>query len=77
MDAKTVKSISNQVYRQFPEMHGVQPKKRLQSGTGKANPTYTLTFQTTVRTQDGRQLDRWVRVVANEQGSIIKMTTSH
>ncbi len=79
MDSKTIKSISNQVYRQFPEMSGIQPKVRLQqpkSASPNAPTTYLLTYNTKVPVGNGQLLQRLVRVVVNPQGSILKITTS-
>lgn len=78
MDPKILKTISTQIYRQFPEMAGVQPKARLQSGAAaKGNAqTYLVTFNTQVRLEGGKSLPRWVRVVVNEKGKVLKITTS-
>jgi hypothetical protein len=75
METKYVKSISSQVYRQFPELSGVKPKVRLQSGEGDRSK-YLLTFSSRVELPQGKTLSRSVRVVASAQGSIIKITTS-
>ena len=79
MDAKTIKTISTQVYRKFPELAGVQPKVRQQQAKSApidADPTYVLTYNTKVEVRDGVSLTRLVRVVATPQGSILKITTS-
>ncbi len=78
MDSKTLKHVSSLVYRQFPEMNGVQPKLRLQKAPEniKSSPTYLLTFQTKVALQNGKSMPRYVRVVLNPQGDILKITTS-
>jgi len=77
MEAKTLQKISTQVYRQFPEMKGIKPKTRKQTGAEAKAITYTLTYQTKVETSDGRLMPRTVRVVATDTGAIIKITTSH
>jgi hypothetical protein len=80
MDAKHIKSISTQIYRRFPEVSGSQPKVHLQSAPQaksiSAAPTYLLTFRGTVKAPDGRSIPRVVRVIANIQGRILKITTS-
>jgi len=73
MEAKYIKSISTHVYRKFPEMKGIKPKVRLQSTGGSK---YLLTFQTVVELALGRSMPRWVRVVASDDGEILKITTS-
>ncbi len=79
MDAKIIKTISNQVYRQFPELSGIQPKVRQQvakSAIPSAGPTFLLTYNTKVEIGNGASLSRLVRVTATPQGSILKITTS-
>lgn len=78
MDPKILKSISAQIYRQFPEMAGVQPKARLQASPAsrEESRTYLITFNTRVRLGTGQTMPRWVRVVVNEKGKVLKITTS-
>ena len=81
MDPTIIKNISAQIYRQFPEMVGVQPKARLQpapesNGGGSRIKTYLITFNTQVRLESGKSMPRWVRVVVNEKGKVLKVTTS-
>jgi hypothetical protein len=75
MEPRLVKSISSRVYRQFPEVKGVKPKVRLQSGSGDTSK-YLLTFQGEVLTSTGKAMPRLVRVVASGGGDILKITTS-
>lgn len=83
MEAKTLQTVIAQVHRRFPDFAGVQPKVQLQSAGGlpqaKSGPTYLLSFHSTRRTAGGAQskaISRWVRVVVNDAGKIIKITTS-
>jgi hypothetical protein len=81
MDQKTVQRVSSQVYRQFPEMAGVKPKLRPRpEGKTASNrgskPTYLLTYNVSVTVAGGQSMPRWVRVVADNYGKIIKITTS-
>jgi hypothetical protein len=79
MDASLIKNISQDVYRRFPEFAGIQPKVRAQttqSKTSERPQTYLLTYNSRVSLPDHKTLPRWVRVVANEQGKILKVTTS-
>lgn len=80
MDPKYIKSISNQVYKRFPELDGSRPKVRLQS-TPKAKstpaaPKYLLTYQGKAKSPSGKTILRLVRVIADAQGKILKITTS-
>jgi hypothetical protein len=81
MDKEQIQAISKVIYRRFPEFAGTQPKiqpQRLASGKpGESNGTYLLTFQKKANLPGNKTLSRWVRVVANEQGKILKITTSH
>jgi hypothetical protein len=71
MDAGSKTKVCNAVYRQFPELHGVNP-----SVTSLPAGKYQLIFHGKVKTEDGKTLERTVRVAANDQGKILKMTTS-
>jgi len=80
MDAKYLKAITNQIYHRFPEVAGIQPKVQLQPAPKVKSPTYPTTYLLTYRgqakTPDGKSILRIVRVVANAQGHILKITTS-
>jgi hypothetical protein len=80
MDAKTLKSISSQVYRRFPEVEGSQPKVQTQAvpqaKSAHVTTTYLIIYRGSAKTQDGKLISRTVRVVANTQGKILKITTS-
>lgn len=75
MDARTVNSIAQQIHHQFPEVAGQRPNVRPQSGAkAPGRTTYLLTFKGAAKS--GPQLARTVRVVADESGHILKITTS-
>ena len=76
MKIETVQSISKQVYRRFPEFKGIKPKVRSQSTPKTDQKTYLLTYATRARIDEERFLDRWIRVVVDESGKIIKLSTS-
>jgi hypothetical protein len=82
MDPKTIQKIATQVYRQFPEIAGVQPKVRQRPASGKSttqlgsSETYLLTFEGKASLGSGKSMSRLVRVVATTQGKIIKISTS-
>ncbi|OGO68076.1 MAG: hypothetical protein A2Z49_05305 [Chloroflexi bacterium RBG_19FT_COMBO_56_12] len=80
MDAKHIKSISSQIYRRFPEVAGTQPKVQAQSAPQaksiNTDLTYLITFRGSVISADGKSILRIVRVIANAQGRILKVTTS-
>lgn len=78
MKSHSVESLKKQVYRRFPEFTGVRPKikpfPRTESSKGPA--TYQLTFRLDTQVANGRRLVRWLRVIADDGGKIIKITTS-
>lgn len=84
MDPEVIESITHQVHRRFPEFAGTKAKVRKQplpkSGgrrlIGAQKQNYLLTFKKDVRGPGGLTITRWVRVVANPKGKIIKITTS-
>lgn len=71
MEAKLLKSISEQIYKRFPEVKGSQPKVHPHQGD-----QILLIFQGKGIAADGRTIVRTVRVVASQSGKIIKTTTS-
>jgi hypothetical protein len=70
MEPSAIDRVCQSVYRQFPELRGVRPSVR-ESGN-----TFLLIFSGKVKTADGKSLPRTVRATANEQGNIIKLSTS-
>jgi len=70
MEKAVLNKINRSVYKRFPEMEGVKPKKR------KLGESVRLTYTAEVLTEDGKKLKRVVQVVATEQGKILKITTS-
>ncbi|MEX2162360.1 MAG: hypothetical protein WD751_10670 [Anaerolineales bacterium] len=78
MDAKTIQGISQQIGRQFPEVADAEPSVKLQAGAkgSGANPTYLITFKGRVPQSGGVSFNRMVRVVADDNGHILKITTS-
>lgn len=77
MKRDIVQKISREVYRRFPEFSGVSPKvKEQHTSKASASPTYLLTFNTRVNLPDKKTMTRWVRVVVDDTGKILKTTTS-
>jgi hypothetical protein len=80
MDKEVVKLVNKKVYQKFPEMAGSSPKIKLndqpQAKTPKAPITFVLTYNAVGTGMGGRQIPRRVRVVANEKGRILRMSTS-
>lgn len=78
MDSKTISGIKQQIYRQFPEVAGEEPSVKAQPSAKSPgqSPTYLITFKGHVSQPGGPSFSRMVRVVANDEGRIFKVTTS-
>lgn len=74
MDATTKDRISRHVFRSFPEMKGVRPTVKRQPGGNGAQ--FLLVYKGQAALPGGRRMMRIVRVVADERGSIVRMSTS-
>ncbi|MHC1741283.1 MAG: hypothetical protein AB9897_09265 [Anaerolineaceae bacterium] len=70
MESSAVDRVCQSVYRQFPEFKGIRPSVR------SAGTQYLLIFTVKVKTADGKSLPRTVRATANEEGNIVKISTS-
>jgi hypothetical protein len=83
IDSKTLNQITQQVQARFPEVNGCLPKVRPQP-TPKTNnpvgatptPRYLVTYRSQSALPSGEHIVRWIRVVVEAQGKIVKITTS-
>jgi hypothetical protein len=74
-----VRKISQEVYRRFPETAGAVPTVRTQKAPNAeagTPPNYLLSFKGTALTQDQRKINTVIRVVVNELGRILKISSS-
>ncbi|MBI3160257.1 MAG: hypothetical protein HYZ26_11730 [Chloroflexi bacterium] len=80
MDNKTIDRISKSVERSFPGIQWSQPRVHANqtphAKSAKHLPTYLLIFSGTAHEAGGRRIPRQVRVVANDKGQILRMSTS-
>jgi hypothetical protein len=83
MDSAILSKVVSQIQRQYPEFSGSQPNVRLQNApqakSTAQGQTYLLTFQSSARVisnKESKAVPRWMRVVVNEKGKILKVTTS-
>ena len=74
MKAKHLKTISSKIGKKFPELSGARPKVTHQKAAHSSN--YLLTYSGKAEGPGGKQINRIVRVVANDTGKIIKVSTS-
>ena len=75
MDREAISRVIKQVVKTFPEMTGVKPAVKEQSAPN-GGEQYLLTFKGKAALPGGRELTRIVRVVADERGSILRISTS-
>ena len=70
MESSAIDRVCQSVYRQFPELKGVRPSVR------ESGMTFLLIFSGKANTADRKTLPTTVRATANEQGNIVKLSTS-
>ena len=71
MNAQSKSTVCTAVYRQFPELRGTNPTVKELPGD-----KYQLIFHGKAVTENGKSLPRTVRVVADENGKVLKLSTS-
>ena len=79
LSSSQIDSISRQIYRQFPEIKDSRPTVQDQPGAksaGAAERRYLLMFSGRGQGPGGKTIQRIVRVVADERGKVIKVSTS-
>lgn len=76
LSASVLKKVSSQVFRQFPEMKGARPSVQKQGSAARDTQLYLVKYETTVQGANGKSIKRWVRVSVDENGKIIKTSTS-
>ena len=74
MNERTIESISRKVAKRFPETAGQRPRVTQQKSNAQSN--FLLTYSGKGQGPGGKTLRRNVRVVANERGKILKVSTS-
>ena len=74
MQSNSLRKIEKTIYRQFPEVAGKRPKVTQQKSAHSSN--YLLTFNGRAEGPGGRSFNRIVRVVADDSGNILKVSTS-
>ncbi len=74
-----IDAIATQIYRQFPEVKDARPAVQNQAGAkavGAAGDRFLLTFKAQALGPGGKSIARIVRVVADDGGKILKVSTS-
>jgi len=76
MDKEAIEKVNQKVSRQFPEMRSVHPNVRSETRSSDSKPRFSLTYKGKVDLPNGRMISRIVRVVADENGKVLRMSTS-
>ena len=74
-----IDAIARQVHRQFPEIKEARPQVQNQPGAktlGAEGDRFVLTFKGKGQGPGGHSIVRIVRVVADERGKVLKISTS-
>jgi hypothetical protein len=77
---QAIKTITKYIYERFPDIAGSKPRvqQRPVSKSKSALPegTYLVTFQKTAHSLQGTAIPRSVRVIVNQKGEILRVSTS-
>jgi hypothetical protein len=76
MDREAIDKVNRKVSKQFPEMKSVRPTVKVESSSNNGNQKFSLTYKGKADLPNGRMISRVVRVVADENGKVIRMSTS-
>jgi hypothetical protein len=79
LSATQIETIARHVYGQFPETKGARPIVQAQAAAktaGPAGPRFVLTFRGRGQALGGRTIQRIVRVIADDRGKVLKISTS-
>ncbi len=76
IDPTAIKKVSQEIYRRFPQVAGVKPQVKKQSTAGKNGETYLLIYSNHGKEIPQVPIFTFVRVVVNETGQILKLSTS-
>jgi hypothetical protein len=71
MENSIIQVINSEVYKKFPEIKGESPNIKPYGAN-----QYLLVYKAKAKTADGLTIPRTVRVVANKDGKINKISTS-
>jgi len=73
-----IDSIARRVYGQFPDVKGARPNVQPQASAKMPNSPqrFVLTFKSAGSGPGGKSIPRIVRVVADERGKVLKISTS-
>jgi hypothetical protein len=76
MKKQAIREITRKVVKQFPEMDGIKPAVKRQKAPTNGMDQFLLTFTGAAALPGGKKMKRIVRVVADEEGHVIRISTS-
>ncbi len=68
-----IDAICKRVYARFPELQGARPQVKPQQANGRE--LFLLRFEARVNLSDGNTMRTAVRVIADVDGKVVKMTS--
>ena len=71
MDTAAVKKVNKEVCHRHPEMAGINPKVSQQT-----EDRYLLLYTKSVEMAAGRKMEQTIRVIADSQGNVLKLSGS-
>ena len=71
MDSETISKIDQQVFKQFPYLNGAIAEVQQQNEN-----RWLLVYKGSAVTADGHEMPVVVRVIADNSGGVIKLTSS-
>lgn len=71
MNKQVIEKVCSEVYKQYPQYEGIQPEIKTQP-----NDTHLLIFQTSGKTFNQKSIQLNIRVLVDERGDILKITSS-
>jgi hypothetical protein len=92
LSEEILENVKNEIENQFPEMKDVEPREekfvpetesRVYKKLGVSLPKtfitediFRLSFEKTIKTEDGFEMQKIVKVLVNKEGKILKISTS-
>jgi hypothetical protein len=71
MDSSAIKKVNKEVAQRHPQMAGINPKVSQQTAD-----RYLLVYSRTIEIAAGRNMQQTIRVTADKQGNVLKMSAS-
>ncbi len=76
MDAKKIRAIVQMIYQRYPSLRGISPQVREIFVPEIGQKRFTITFRNASITENNKRIPKWIRATVNEQGKILKISSS-